>query len=148
MTEHAMKYELQKVSCEVCKTEFPRVIEKDNKKYSLFAVPKYEQKNLVIENISEGDNYTIISKLPVDGVVFGRDPEAMIYTKNQTVSRQHAKIITDGNKITIFDMKSHYGTLVNESRLTFEVSEISKAVQVKNTVIMFQLRKKSDVLKN
>jgi two-component system, NtrC family, response regulator AtoC len=56
--------------------------------------------------------------LPASGVVLiGRDAEADLRVRDDSVSRRHARLMLDGGEARIVDLDSHNGTLVNGRRV-------------------------------
>lgn len=64
---------------------------------------------LVIKGPEEGQVYP----LEEDEVLIGRDPACEITLEDRTLSRQHAKILINGDNLTIEDLGSVNGVLVN-----------------------------------
>lgn len=64
---------------------------------------------LVIKGPEEGQVYP----LEEDEVLIGRDPTCEITLEDRTLSRQHAKILINGDNLTIEDLGSVNGVLVN-----------------------------------
>jgi two-component system, NtrC family, response regulator AtoC len=59
-----------------------------------------------------------IFPLPASGeVIIGRSETAGVRINDALVSRQHARLELDGDRITISDLSSHNGTYVNDVRL-------------------------------
>ncbi len=60
-----------------------------------------------------------IYPLPTHGdVVIGRSESAGLRIAHGAVSRQHAKLVLDGDAVTLVDLGSHNGTYVNRCRIT------------------------------
>nr|WP_083423170.1 sigma 54-interacting transcriptional regulator [Stigmatella aurantiaca] len=56
--------------------------------------------------------------LPTSGVVLiGRDAEASLRLRDDSVSRRHARLALQGGEVRIIDLGSHNGTLVNGQRV-------------------------------
>src|SRR5579872_1228456 len=60
-----------------------------------------------------------IYPLPAAGnVVIGRSETADLRIAHGAVSRQHAKLVLDGDSIALVDLGSHNGTYVNRCKIT------------------------------
>ena len=51
----------------------------------------------------------------------GRDPRAQVWLDSTGVSRQHARITIDGDRVTLEDLKSKNGTRVGDRLVTAAV---------------------------
>lgn len=51
-------------------------------------------------------------------IVIGRSPDCHVQLDNPGASRQHAKIVNDGNKLYVHDLQSGNGTFLNGKRVT------------------------------
>ena len=69
---------------------------------------------LVIKGPQEGRIY----KLKDEEVIIGRDQSCQIYFEDRTLSRQHARIVINGDHLTVEDLGSVNGVLVNGVRLS------------------------------
>ncbi|MBC7976704.1 MAG: sigma 54-interacting transcriptional regulator [Myxococcales bacterium] len=57
--------------------------------------------------------------LPASGdVVIGRSESANLRIDDASVSRQHARLVIDGDGVTLIDLGSHNGTFVNKARVS------------------------------
>jgi DNA-binding NtrC family response regulator len=66
-----------------------------------------------------GGSSSWIYPLPAHGdVLIGRSEAADLRIDHGAVSRQHAKLMLDGDSISLIDLGSHNGTYVNHSRIT------------------------------
>jgi two-component system NtrC family sensor kinase len=68
---------------------------------------------LVIKGPDEGQTYVLKN----DEVIIGRDQACQICFEDRTLSRQHARILINGDNLTIEDLGSVNGLLVNGVRL-------------------------------
>jgi DNA-binding winged helix-turn-helix (wHTH) protein len=68
----------------------------------------------------------VVARLVGDGIVFplgagehllGRDPACAVWIDSAFVSRRHARLVIDPRGVTIHDLGSHNGTLVNGKRI-------------------------------
>jgi DNA-binding winged helix-turn-helix (wHTH) protein len=55
--------------------------------------------------------------LPAGTHLIGRDPESAVWIDAPIVSRRHARIVVGDSQLTIEDLGSHNGTIVNGDRL-------------------------------
>jgi two-component system cell cycle response regulator len=72
--------------------------------------------------------------------IIGRDPSADISIPDQLVSRKHAKVVRNNGQVTIEDLKSSNGTVVNGSKLEAgKVITLAKEDMIKlgNIVLKF-----------
>jgi pSer/pThr/pTyr-binding forkhead associated (FHA) protein len=62
-------------------------------------------------------------RFPLDerATIIGRGPEVAIYLKSSVVSRQHARIVNEGNVYYVEDLGSMNGTFVNGKRIAGRV---------------------------
>lgn len=52
-------------------------------------------------------------KLPADGAVIGRGEEASLRIASGEISREHCRLVPDGNGFTVTDLGSSNGTFIN-----------------------------------
>jgi adenylate cyclase len=69
---------------------------------------------LVIKGPDEGQVYLLKAK----EVLIGRDPTCELCFEDRTLSRQHAKILIQGDTLTVQDLGSVNGVLVNGVKIT------------------------------
>jgi signal transduction histidine kinase/pSer/pThr/pTyr-binding forkhead associated (FHA) protein len=67
---------------------------------------------LVVKGPGKGQVYPLAG----DEVIIGRDPSCELSFDDRTLSRQHVKIVKDGDSLTIEDLNSVNGLLVNGMR--------------------------------
>jgi Mg-chelatase subunit ChlD len=79
-----------------------------------------------------GEKYTITQY----GVLIGRQ-EGQIIIKEDTVSRRHAKIYSEGNLFYIEDLGSANGTFVNGTKVTKSKVKYGDTIKVGNTELYF-----------
>ena len=66
-----------------------------------------------------GGTSSWIYPLPAHGdVVIGRSETADLRIAHGAVSRQHAKLVLDGDAVALVDLGSHNGTYVNRCKIT------------------------------
>ena len=82
----------------------------------------------------------IKSKVPIDFDIFpvitiGRSPENVVVIPDQEVSRRHAELSMDGNKLIIKDLQSKNGTYVYDGK---QFQQVSDSAEVKpNSIVKF-----------
>lgn len=77
--------------------------------------PTVERRHLLVFSRATSWMY----RLPPSGeVIIGRSEMADLRIEERSVSRQHAKLVLDGDGVTISDLGSHNGTYVNKIRIT------------------------------
>lgn len=82
----------------------------------------------------------IKAKVPIDFDLFpvvtiGRSPENIIVIPDQEVSRKHAELTMDGNKLIIKDLNSKNGTYVYDGK---QFQQVNDSAEVKpNTIVKF-----------
>jgi two-component system, NtrC family, response regulator AtoC len=75
--------------------------------------------------------------LPASGVVLvGRDAEADLRLRDDSISRRHARLILNGNEIRIVDLDSANGTLVNGRRVSNSHPLVSGDVATLGSVVL------------
>lgn len=91
---------------------------------------------IIIRGTPQGHRFFITQ----DAMVIGRDHEADISVMDQSISRKHARVIKDGNKVRISDTGSQNGTFVNNKKLApGQDLELAKEDMIKlgNTIFKF-----------
>lgn len=63
-------------------------------------------------------------------VTIGRDPESDIFLNDVTVSRRHARVLTEGATITVEDVGSLNGTYVNDELVDSAVLHHGDSLQI------------------
>jgi signal transduction histidine kinase len=89
---------------------------------------------LVIKGPEEGK----LHRLEGDEVVIGRDQSCEVSLDDKTLSRQHAKIVRNGNELAIEDLDSVNGVLVNGARIERSVLKVDDRLTLGN--VELQLR--------
>ncbi len=69
---------------------------------------------ILVRGAPQGHRFFITT----DEMVIGRDPSAEISVADQGISRKHAKVSRQAGKVTLTDLGSSNGTLINEKKLT------------------------------
>lgn len=87
--------------------------------------------------IHKADDETQVVKLDKDHMTLGRRDDNDIVLDDVFVSRLHIEIEKKGNKYTIEDRKSRYGTFVNGDRVVEKQLIYGDEIQIGNTVITF-----------
>jgi len=77
--------------------------------------------------------------LPATGdVVIGRSESANLRIDDASVSRQHARLVLDGDSVTLVDLGSHNGTFVNKLRVTGRrVLQSNDVITIHTTMLIF-----------
>lgn len=70
-------------------------------------------------------------------VIIGRSPKAEIQVDQESVSRSHAKLSVEPEKVTIWDMESTNGTWVNDERVRSHVLRDGDLVKIGRTIFKF-----------
>ncbi len=82
----------------------------------------------------------IKAKVPIDFDLFpvisiGRSPENIIVVPDQEVSRKHAELTMEGNKLMLKDLNSKNGTFVYDGK---QFQQVTDSAEVKpNTIVKF-----------
>jgi pSer/pThr/pTyr-binding forkhead associated (FHA) protein len=71
--------------------------------------------------IMRGSNAGRILEINVPQYVIGRAPGCSLRPQSDAISRQHCAILTSGTKVTIRDLKSRNGTILNGEKIESEV---------------------------
>lgn len=79
------------------------------------------------------------SRFAVHGATttIGRHPESDIFLDDVTVSRRHAEVRRDGDRVTIDDVGSLNGTYLNRSRIESEALRSGDEVQIGKFKLVF-----------
>jgi pSer/pThr/pTyr-binding forkhead associated (FHA) protein len=72
--------------------------------------------------------------------LIGRSPECDVFLDDVTVSRRHAELVRDGERITIRDLGSLNGTFVNRRRIEEATLEDDDELQIGKYRLTFLLR--------
>jgi signal transduction histidine kinase/pSer/pThr/pTyr-binding forkhead associated (FHA) protein len=89
---------------------------------------------LVIKGPEEGQVY----QLEAEEVIIGRDTTCELYFEDRTLSRQHARIIINGENITIEDLGSVNGLLVNGVRLKSSDLKVDDRLTLGNVELLLR----------
>ena len=81
-------------------------------------------------------------KFDQESVAVGRDIENDIHINNLSVSRFHAKIHREGEKIIIKDLGSANGTFVNGSRIDLAELKVGDVILIGKHILRIELPKK------
>lgn len=136
-------YNFEKFCCEVCKEEYPKLIEKGGKVHELMPIQLPEGEHLILEEIDiRCSTLLCIENIPVDGIRVGRGNECEIRVDSPSISRNHARIVKQGVDYYIFDCKSKFGTTVRDNKIYLELDLTKKGLQIDRTVLMLQLQRK------
>ncbi len=75
----------------------------------------------VILKVTKGSKIGAKIAVKKDEFLIGRSPECHLCAGSTSISRQHCAITRDGTKVTIKDLGSRNGTLLNGEKITGEV---------------------------
>ncbi len=75
----------------------------------------------VILKVTKGSKIGAKIAVKKDEFLIGRNPECHLCAGSTSISRRHCAITRDGTKVTIKDLGSRNGTLVNGEKITGEV---------------------------
>ncbi len=75
----------------------------------------------VILKVMKGSKVGAKIAVKKDEFLIGRSPECHLCSGSTSISRKHCAIRRKGNKVTIVDLGSRNGTLINGSKITEEV---------------------------
>lgn len=77
-------------------------------------------------------------------LTIGRDDKSDIVDKQDLVSRNHAKIVTEGEEVSVIDLDSTNGTLLNNKSIKTAVLKDGDEIQMGNLILQFFQEKLSD----
>lgn len=89
---------------------------------------------LVIKGPEEGQVY----QLKEEEVIIGRDTTCQLYFEDRTLSRQHARILVNGDNLTIEDLNSVNGVLVNGVRLSSSELKVDDRLTLGNLELLLR----------
>lgn len=72
-----------------------------------------------------------------DGMVLGRKLEAPVHVNDVKASREHAKIIADGDRFHLVDLNSTNGTYVNDAKVPRALLGHGDRIRIGRTVFTF-----------
>ncbi len=87
--------------------------------------------------IHKPDDETQVVKLNKDHMTVGRRDDNDIIVDDVFVSRLHIEVVKKGNKYTVKDTKSRYGTYINGDRIAEKQLTYGDEIQIGNTLITF-----------
>ena len=87
--------------------------------------------------IHKPDDETQVVRLDKDHMTVGRREDNDIIVDDVFVSRLHIEVAKRGNKYTVKDSKSRYGTYVNGDRIVEKQLAYGDEIQIGNTLITF-----------
>jgi signal transduction histidine kinase/pSer/pThr/pTyr-binding forkhead associated (FHA) protein len=89
---------------------------------------------LVIKGPDEGQIY----QLKDEEVIIGRDSTCQLCFEDRTLSRQHARILVNGDNLTIEDLDSVNGVLVNGVRLSSSELKVDDRLTLGNVELLLR----------
>ena len=147
----------KKISCELCKNEYPDFIHYDNEIFSiwnLFISPfknyiileSKNEKNLYNENYNEDNiiSLYICNITNKNKIIIGRSHECQIRIKDNSISRYHAEIELKNNQIILSDCDSKFGTLVLIQSNSIQINDFLN-LQIGKNLLNFSLKYKKKI---
>ena len=113
-----IKYTLNPVQCEICKTFLPDFYKKDGILYEICEFHTNYKSYISLETILSGKYQTkviyVINLEADNGVIYtiGREHNCDICVNDITISRLHAGLLVNNNKIYLRDERAKFGTSV------------------------------------
>jgi pSer/pThr/pTyr-binding forkhead associated (FHA) protein len=86
----------------------------------------------------------LINKSPI---TIGRDQDNDIVIDNLAISRHHAKVVQDGSRYLIEDLKSGNGTYINDKRVSTAILQHKDAILVGKHTLVFMSEEEMPVKK-
>jgi pSer/pThr/pTyr-binding forkhead associated (FHA) protein len=111
-----------------------QVVEGEDRSAVLTEVGPAAQPSLVIVKGPDAGERFVLDRSPV---AIGRDPEAVIFLNDVTVSREHAVVTVDGTDVSIADRGSLNGTYVNGVIIEEATLSDGDHVQIGRFVLVF-----------
>ena len=153
-------YSYEKIFCEICKTEIPDLIKKEDnqiyeiwnfnddipfKNYIIFQINRKINKSYDNNN-NEINTIYIINLIKNKNISIGRSVYCDIIIKNLSISRIHCNLKLDAsdNKIYINDNNSKYGTVVLLQSDFMEIYEEPLFLQFDKFLISLNVNKKKN----
>ncbi len=153
-------YSYEKIFCEICKTEIPDLIKKEDnhiyeiwnfnddipfKNYIIFQINRKINKSYDNNN-NEINTIYIINLIKNKNITIGRSVYCDIIIKNLSISRIHCNLKLDAsdNKIYINDNNSKYGTVVLLQSDFMEIYEEPLFLQFDKFLISLNVNKKKN----
>lgn len=139
------------LSCEVCKTSLPDMLDINGSKVQLVPTCRPETPYMLLERIfydrtKGGDNSKMLILLSMNNethqIKLGRGHDCDLRENDISVSRLHAYIKYQNSKFVIVDNNSKFGTLIL-LRNGFEIEKKKIALQLGRTVITFSLKQQA-----
>ena len=118
----------------------PNEVLEEDKTFDLDKLTAEGPALVVIRGRSIGETFSLSG----DEILIGRDPANDIFLDDITVSRNHAKITTDGEMATIADVGSLNGTYVNRTQIEEAKLEDRDEIQIGKFKLFFLSRKIPD----
>lgn len=125
-------YDLKNIKCEVCNASYPLTVCMNNKTYSLFSTDVESDQSYAIFELFEKNSNEIkglnVLFLKQDNMKFtvGRSNDNDVIFNDVSVSRVHAEIAFNNNRLMVRDLNSKFGThvLINSISLSALNKEI------------------------
>jgi len=91
--------------------------------------------NLIVKNIKGGKDVYPIDKIPFK---IGRDPNNDMVLGSKIVSREHAHIVRAKEGLTIVDLDSHNGTVVNGTRVKEAILRDADEILIGGILVLYE----------
>lgn len=75
--------------------------------------PAFDAPYVFVLTVVDGDDFTLAHRIDRRETIVGRSPEAEFTVDDETVSKQHCRLVVEGGVCTAFDLGSLNGTCVN-----------------------------------
>jgi pSer/pThr/pTyr-binding forkhead associated (FHA) protein len=96
-------------------------------------VSRYEGRLLCVAGPDAGKGF----RIEATPALIGRDPFAMVQLTGDDISRRHARIFLDGDKLIIEDFSSRNGMLINGARLSWAELRCGDQIQMGATIMVY-----------
>ncbi|CAK61402.1 unnamed protein product (macronuclear) [Paramecium tetraurelia] len=135
------------LECEICKSVYPPVFERNGKQFDLIELSKPKDKPFIIMEFqkkrqnespqsTDSNGLYIVNFGSKKELKIGRNHEVEISIADISVSREHAHIKLVDNKIILSDKRSKFGTLVLlQKNITLAPQLSGLELQIKRTLI-------------
>src|SRR5262249_27574885 len=82
-------------------------------KKELAKAKEHEACLIIVRGTPQGQRFFLTQQ----EMTIGRDPAADISVADQSISRKHAKVFKDGEKVRLMDLGSSNGTFINDKKM-------------------------------
>ena len=137
--------------CELCKTSLPASVYYQGNKLDLMSIDYPKKPYILLEEFTpESYNSHGIHIITIDNgksISIGRAQDADFKISDISVSRKHALIQFTGDRFTIIDNKSKFGTLIKMKKVLSLTKGRNISIQVGRTMFHICVRKKFNLKK-